>query len=166
MKDWKGFERGVAKMVVETFKDYGISNKDCFRTPMSGGHRYARQTDPGDLVISPRLRKLFPVHVECKCYATVNMAQFLFPVSAWKKSWKCSMWLKQMEEAKVGNLLPLLVFKENNGVIMAAFPLRGAFSSWAELSFKNKMVFKYHGEEWYMVRFETFLRKALARHDR
>lgn len=157
MKNWKGFERTVAKMVVEAFKDRGITSKDCYRTPMSGGHQYASKTDPGDLVISPRLRKLFNYHVECKCYATVNVAQFLTSVKRWKKSWKCTRWMKQVtldSQKNGGYYSPLLVFKENNGEILVA--LREP----QDCEFMQKLVFRYDHSDWIVVKFETFLRKV------
>jgi hypothetical protein len=161
VKNWKGFERTVAKMVVDTFKDRGITNKDCYRTPMSGGHRYASKTDAGDLVISPRLRKMFSFNVECKCYATVNLAQFLVPVKLWKKSWKCNRWLAQVtvaSEKQEGEwMTPLLIFKENNGEIMAAFPFDTVTVT---DEFRQRLVFQYEGREWIVVRFKTFLRKV------
>ena len=168
MKNWKGFERLVAKMIVETFKDYGITNKDAYRTPMSGGHRYASKTDAGDIVISPRLRKLFPFSVECKCYATVNLAQFLFPVKLWKKSWKCSRWLAQVKAASEKQeewLIPLLVFKENNrrddGGFSCEYRGRGVDTE----AFQQKLSFVYQNRQWIIVRFSKFLRKMGQVHD-
>ena len=155
------FERKVAHLVVNAFKDLGITSKDAYRTPMSGGHRYARKNDPGDVVISYRLRKIFNFHVECKCYATVKLDQFLVPVKLWKKSWKAAKWLKQMEDAAVKDMIPLLVFKENNGETFAAFPVVPSKVP----PFACKLLFVYHGEEWAVVRFVTFLRKVRARHD-
>ncbi len=165
MKNWKGFERDVAKAVVKTFADHGITNKDCFRTPQSGGHLYARQTDPGDLVISSKLRKLFPCHVECKAWASIRMDQFLVPVSQWKKSWNCRKWLAQMDEAAVDGLIPLLVFKENNGATLAAFPVDVHYG-FSNAAFQRKMSFWYQKREWNVVRFEAFLRKMRDLRDR
>lgn len=154
------FERKVAGMVVATFKDYGITSKDCYRTPLSGGHQYASKTDPGDLVISPKLRKLFNFHVECKSYASIRLDSFLYPVKAWKKSWKCSKWLAQIDAAKVGTLTPLLVFKENHGEILAAFPVRECDPA---LTFRCRLSFWYHGEEWLVVRFKKLLASIVKR---
>jgi hypothetical protein len=58
------FERLVAKQVI-TAAGKGFSRKDCYRTPMSGGHPYAGESD---LVLSEQLMKLFPWCVECKHY--------------------------------------------------------------------------------------------------
>lgn len=168
MKNWKGFERSIAKMIIETFKDYGITEKDSYRTPMSGGHRYASKTDSGDIVLSPKLRKLLPVSCECKCYATVNLGHFLVPMKEWKKSWQCKQWLAQVvaatERQDGEKLIPLLVFKENNGMIMAAFPV-GRLPFGAE-EFPYRIIFKYDGLPWNIVRFKTFLRKLKVEHDR
>lgn len=62
------FERHVSKVLIAAFEAYGVTAEDCYRTPQSGGHRFARKEDPGDLVISKRLQKLFPFCVECKFY--------------------------------------------------------------------------------------------------
>lgn len=159
MKSWKRFERSVAAQIVATFADLGIGNKDCYRTPMSGGHRYARKNDPGDVVISSRLRKYFPFHVECKCYATVDLSQFLVPMRLWKKSWYATKWLKQMEDAAVDGMIPLLIFKEDKGETLAAAPVQ------LGLGFVNRLNFVYQGREWNVVRFSTFLRKVRVRND-
>jgi hypothetical protein len=162
------FERKVAALVVEAFKDCGITSKDAYRTPLSGGHIHASKTDPGDLVISPRLRKLFPFHCECKAHATVNLAQFLVPVKAWKKSWKCNVWLAQMvaaaEKQEDEWLIPLLVFKENNGETMAAFPVGIGMGFGAEV-FPQRLQFVYRNTDWIIVRFSKFLRKLGLVHD-
>jgi hypothetical protein len=143
------FERQAAALIVCAFKDFGITKKDVYRTPGSGGHRYASKTDPGDLVISPKLRKLFPFSTECKSYARVRLAQFLYPVRLWKKSWKCQKWLLQLRQATEKQsadagewLIPLLVFKENNGEIMASFPVGTGVGFDAD-AFASRMVFVY-----------------------
>lgn len=112
------FERDVSKIVVRAFKQFGITQVDCYRTPSSGGHRYAKHEDPGDLVISRRLRKMFPWHVECKNDKRVDLQHFYMPFSKHKKTWVEQKWLKQAEDAAAlkgkGSLgRPMLVFKTN-----------------------------------------------------
>lgn len=60
-----GFERLVARMVVEAARKVNpdLTQKDCYRTPLSGGHPYG---DQADLVVSPRFAPSFPYLVECK----------------------------------------------------------------------------------------------------
>lgn len=111
------FERQVAKMIVEAFAEFGIDKKHCFRTPLSGGHRYAKECDPGDLVMSPELRKLFPFSVEAKSYRRLKWRELLSPL---KKSGQFYKWWQQACLAAVSNdLEPLLVFKENYSIPFA-----------------------------------------------
>lgn len=111
------FERQVAKMIVEAFSDHGIDSKHCYRTPLSGGHRYAKKCDPGDLVMSPELRKLFPFAVEAKSYKRLKWRELLSPL---KKSGQFYKWWQQAcLGATSQGLNPLLVFKENNSPIYA-----------------------------------------------
>lgn len=56
------FERKVAADLLSAAGP-GFRRADCYRTPMSGGHKYAGQ---GDLVISESLQKILPFVVECK----------------------------------------------------------------------------------------------------
>ncbi len=156
MKSWKNFERGVAKQVVATFKEHGIQDKDCYRTPLSGGHIHASKNDPGDLVISRRLRRLFPFHVECKAYNSINMAQLLVPFKRWKKSWKWSKWFAQVTKSCTDDeLIPLLVFKEDNGETIAAFPVGRCGKEFSD--FSVKLSFLYENQQWCVVRFKNLL---------
>ena len=159
------FERAVAKTIVMAFSRFGITNKDCYRTPSSGGHKYAKKEDPGDLVISPKLRKLFPFHVECKHYKRVE----LFPLwmlgsNAYKKSWKFKLWMEQATRAcgyvkkKPGALSPMVVFKANgNSPIMCLLPEKSMRSFPAV-----RLRFIHLGEVWYATRFDALL-KVLVR---
>jgi hypothetical protein len=115
------FERHIAKRIVDAFTEFGVTKVDCYRTPSSGGHRYAKEADPGDLVISERLRGVFPFHVECKHHRDVDLWTLL--VSPPKKSWKFFHWLRQAIEATTSdNLHPMVVFKANSMPILCAIP--------------------------------------------
>lgn len=116
-----GYENKTAKKVVAAFAAFGIRRKDCYRTPLSGGHKFASQKDPGDLIISKRLEKMFPFSVECKFYKKVKLWALWTPIEDQKKAWKFRIWLRQARKA-AGKKIPLLVFKENNGPDMCAFP--------------------------------------------
>lgn len=112
------FERKVAKLIIATFANKGINKEDCYRTPGSGGHRFASKTDPGDLVLSPALRELFNFSVECKHYAKLDWGVLL---SNRRKKGQFESWWRQCCKAAVDDAIPLLVFKRNNGNIYAMY---------------------------------------------
>ena len=117
-----GFERVVAGLIVATFERYGISKDDCYRTPGSGGHLRASKTDPGDLVISRKLRKYFNFSVECKFYKSLDWHRLM---STDKHKGHFSDWWEQCvrsAEAAKGNPTPLLIFKKNAGQIYCMYP--------------------------------------------
>jgi hypothetical protein len=105
------FERQVAKLIIKAFARFGIKKVDCYRTPLSGGHRFACKKQPGDLVISARLAKLFPFCVECKNNERWEMWHF---VSGLQEDSIESKWLRQALAETTGKRHPLLVFKKNN----------------------------------------------------
>lgn len=154
-----GYENRIAKEVIAAFACFGIKRKDCYRTPGSGGHRFAKKKDPGDLVISPKLRKMFPFSVECKFYKKVKLWALWWPVEDQKKSWRFRPWIRQARKAAKGTkLIPLLVFKENNGPDMAAFPATDA--AW-QLGFKKFATpflrTRWHNQTWMVVLLEDVL---------
>lgn len=112
------FERKVAKLIVANFAHVGITKQDCYRTPGSGGHRFAAKTDPGDLVLSPDLRERFPFSIECKHYANLDWNVLL---SNKKKKGQFESWWQQCCKSAVLDTVPLLVFKRNNGNIYAMY---------------------------------------------
>ena len=150
-----GFENKVAKIIVAAFAEYHITQRDCYRTPLSGGHRFAKHEDPGDLVISKKLRVIFPFHVECKFYKDVNLRPFWDPQKKWKPSWLPGQWLKQATDAckKSSIGMPMLVFKSNGEQILAAVPLKLRNSE----DIRPMLWFKYEGETWTLVRFSKLL---------
>src|SRR3954470_4184424 len=50
--------------------------KDCYRTPMSGGHKYAGESD---LVISPSLQRVVPFCIECKHHKSLRTSHLFHP---------------------------------------------------------------------------------------
>ena len=118
-----GFERVVAGLIVSTFEQYGITKLDCYRTPGSGGHRFASKVDPGDLVISRKLRKYFNFSVECKFYKSLDWHRLM---STDKNKGHFSEWwgqCVQSAEAAKGKPTPLLIFKKNAGQIYCMYPV-------------------------------------------
>lgn len=154
------FERRVAALVVKAFSSFGITKTDCYRTPLSGGHRFASKVDPGDLVMTKKLRKLFPFHVECKHYRKVELFPlWLMGSKAYKKAWKFRSWIKQASTASEGqakkfSMAPMVVFKGNGSApIMCLYPATAA-----QVHPSIRLVFKYEGEKWYATTFAEFLR--------
>lgn len=121
-KDWKEFERVVAKSLGAWF---GCTFR---RTPGSGAwgkqgqSRFSKASDAtrdfhGDIVAPPDAR--FPFSVECKTYACVELYQCLYgksPVYDW--------WKQCEDDAKSVGKLPLLVFKENRKQTLVAIDER------------------------------------------
>lgn len=153
------FERHVAKMVVATFECYGISNADCYRTPLSGGHLHASKLDPGDLVMSPKLRKYFPYSVECKSYKKLDWPKLLSPGKD-KGHW--TDWWQQCKKAS-GEALPLLVFRQNRSEIFVLFRANDGFDKmwecWSRIQAALKPFLRttLDGDVVKVVRFERFL---------
>lgn len=153
-----GFERQVAKLVVTAFDCMGVAKKDCYRTPGSGGHKYASKVDPGDLVISKRLRKYFPFHVECKFYRRVELWPLFTSIDKQKKAHKFKGWLAQTVRGNNGKLQPMLVWKENQGPIFCLVPQLMPLVT----KIPNKLKTHYNGEVWYAMLFSDML-KALVK---
>ena len=111
-KDWKGFERTVAKSLGAW---WGCIMR---RTPGSGAwgkqgqSRFNRKSLDatsefhGD-VCAPE-KSGFPFSVECKCYKTVGLYLFLYG-----KSEVLEWWKQCRQDARRHKKLPMLVFKEN-----------------------------------------------------
>lgn len=149
------FERQVAKMVVTAFADFGVKKRDCYRTPLSGGHIHAKHLDPGDLVISKKLKKFFPFHVECKFYRRVELWPLWLPIDKHKPAWKFKKWLDQTLKAcgPSKRHYPMLIWKENLGpvfcMVQEVVPL--------VLKIRCKHRTWYKGEKWFVMRFEDLL---------
>lgn len=149
------FERKVAAMVVSTFADKGITKEDCYRTPLSGGHRYAKGKDPGDLVISKKLEKYFPFATECKSYKSIYLPALWLPSKSWKKAWKFKQWLKQTCAACTEDRHPLLIFKGNGTPEFAVLPRLMTLT----VGLKPRLMIEYEGEEWMVVLFSNLLKR-------
>ena len=131
------FERQVAKDVIQAFAKYGITVKDAYRTPLSGGHFAASRTDPGDLVISPKLAEYFPFSVECKSCAKLDWA-LLFncpPTSHWTK------WMAQCMKA-AGSKPALVVFKGNRTPIFAMYAYKSMADFFPDISISHLQYIK------------------------
>jgi hypothetical protein len=149
-----GFENKVAKIVVATF---GMKGTDCYRTPSSGGHRFAKKKDPGDLVLSKRMRRVFPFSTECKSYKEINLLPFWRPEKK-HGAWEVRKWIAQAVAACNGkkDMYPLVVFKENQGEEMAILPEVMPYAA----QFKRYLKFQYNGQTWFVVRFKDLLKRC------
>jgi hypothetical protein len=118
------FERHVAKMIVKAFRRYGVKQKECWRSVLSGGH----EMSSGDLRMSRRMEKLFPWSVECKFRKKIRWTNlFLYPriTNSAERRWVA----QAGAGADKGTSKPLLVLKENHGPILAYGPI-GVHGQW------------------------------------
>lgn len=157
-----GFERDVAALILQ-HAGKKFTKADCYRTPLSGGHRFAREKDPGDLMMSPALDKRFPFTVECKRYKEIRYEHFISskPMSSWQEF----AWLQQAIDATAKKHSTLLVMQSNRGEIFCVIP----FNIWVnddheEMdSAASYAEFMYKDSGWVLVHFEKFLRLYFER---
>jgi hypothetical protein len=158
-----GFEREVAAMIL---KHAGprFTKADCFRTPLSGGHRFARESDPGDLQISPALTKVFPACVECKRYREISLEHFI--IRKKQRSWQEMRWLDQtISQTKPGQI-PILVFKANRGVTFCVVSLSALSGKWSIILPFTNVTFHYRNDSWVLMEFDVFLIRFFDGKDR
>lgn len=154
------FERVVAKAVIRSFARFGITIKDCYRTPMSGGHPAASLTSPGDLVVSARLAKLFPFSVECKRVEALSLDQ-LFQTGT--TTGLLQKFMQQAVRQAGQEWIPLLVVKKNHGPLLAVLPV-GEWgvvnrSEWGRglAKIRPQMLFRFAGADWTTVSLQKLL---------
>lgn len=136
------FERKIAKEIVKAYAKFGITQKDCWRSTLSGGH----DRSAGDLEISERLAKIFPFCLEMKHRKKIRFENFLLT----KKSEEGS-WIKQTLDgaAKAKGTIPVLVMRANNCPIYALVgrPSRG----------NVRVVLENEERQWRMMLWKDFL---------
>ena len=154
------FEREVAKLIIKAFACYGIKRKDCYRTPLSGGHRFASKLDPGDLVVSARMRKLFPFSVEAKHHKNITGLEWGALLCGNDPAELLSWWRQTVRAAKTRKLEPLLVFKQNFGRIFAMYRAQGLLTT---ASIYPCMRTRLGGESVRVVLFSKVLAKMVER---
>ena len=115
---------------------------------------YARQSDPGDLVIGPKLREHFPFHVECKHgYPNATLDRLLEDSEKWVKDHPFKMWFRQIENAQTDGMEPLIVYRQNHKEILCITKhYRAVFLDKPHLKFWYKM------SHWYVIPFKQFLK--------
>lgn len=147
------FELLIAKTILQAVGE-PFTKKDCYRTPLSGGHPY---TGDSDLQISPRLLRRFPFVVECK------HRKDWFPAVMFSPRKEEQNWLLQVSTAtaKVAPRIPLLVMRGNHTKIYGAAP-RSGLQPWLKrghLASIARLVFWYEGTPWWLVEWDTVLAK-------
>lgn len=147
------FERLVAAMVLEAIP--GFTKKDCYRTPLSGGHPVA---DSGDLVVSERLQKKFPFVVECKHVKDWNL-QWLWPPNSAVRSWITQA---QAAAKRMGTRRPwLLVMRGNNTPVYCLYEMQSKFNLPAPSELGPSHMVLCSNDEcllpYVVVRFDAFL---------
>lgn len=171
-----GFENEIAKLIRAVAVEYGFADDCCYRTPSSGGHRFAKKSDPGDLVVSPKLAKYFPFHIECKKQEIFELMHLLALPSIRMDSWAEFQWITQSIEAvKAAKPLrpPMVVCTKNRFPIYAIVDER-EWHKWnngfLEIpSHKPPMPhskFLYVGQTWLLMPFDYVLlrlKRSLSR---
>lgn len=145
------FELLATKLILAAAGE-GYSKEDCYRTPASGGHRFAGANDH---VISDRLREVFPFGVECKNEKTFRVQHF-FDLTA-----QLTGWHEQVlaAVARGGKLLkPLLVLKQERGNIYVAMLLEDwtAYRS-SSTKYPVTLLYRYERKFWVVLKFEDLL---------
>jgi len=140
------FERKIAKSIVKAFKHFGIEQRDCWRSVLSGGHSMSS----GDLTLSKKLEKLFPYAVECKHRKQIRWINFLLDKKSEEQSWLA----QALDGAlKREGLLPLLVMRANNFPIMVML-----------LDFREGKRVRLSGKSglyWSLTTWKDFIKKAV-----
>lgn len=136
------FERLLAADIV---KATGCKKRECYRTPLSGGHPFAC---PSDLQLSPRLQERFPFSVEAKHQKIFKLEMMFRPPKS------ITNWLQQCMDAscsanQIGNKIsPLVVMRGNRTLTYAAgySEAIAKFMGWSEnegIDYAPRLTFYY-----------------------
>jgi hypothetical protein len=148
------FERKVAKEIVAAAGRL-FKAKDCYRTPQSGGHRFAGKSD---LRISPSLQAILPFCVECKHHKDVRTHHF-FEFTAKMTSFHQQVLASAAKE----ELAPMLVVRGGDKQQYASMPIEAA-RAWAHgLEFdgsdmKPVLHYQAEGKHWIAIQWANFLK--------
>ncbi len=150
------FERVTAKMILDAaaLAHLKFGKEDCYRTPGSGGHVYAKKEQPSDLVMSDRLRKHFPVSIECKHYRKVDLS------TLFTKNGKVFEWLRQAIGASNG-YTPVVVFKWNASKVFCIYPSDALSLSSGHMSYTR---FFWKQRYWRVALFSDLLVSVFGKH--
>lgn len=165
----KAFEALVVKFLRLKF---GWTKIQCYRTPCSGGHRFASKTDPGDVFIAAECRDQFPYHIECKNtrHGMKAIHRFMQPEKSRLRSTE-HKWLAQAcKGATDDGRRPLLVFRAGS-VLYCAKKAGVTRTGMPGMNFEGVMIneksqkfsiilFKYEGLQWEILRFVDLLKRT------
>lgn len=143
------FERLVATAIR---KSLGGKTRDCYRTPMSGGHHSAAN---GDLVVSLDFVKYFPFAVECKHHRLWTPRRF-FSLTRNEASW-----LDQAETARTETCAPMLIARGHHTPIYAAYQVDD--DPGLEWESKPHLIFWYQEKKYVCMLLESLLENLVAR---
>jgi len=130
-------------------KTFSAGAKDCYRTPLSGGHH-----EKGDIVMGEALRRRFPYLVECKHSKAWTLAHVL-PMSK-----LMNQWLEQtFEEAKIEQRTPLLVLRGNYTTTYVVVP-KTQIHGFRLHNTLEHLQFYWRGKALVMMIFEDFLARS------
>ena len=150
------FERKVASMILRAAGS-AFAKKDCYRTPMSGGHPHAGESD---LVISPKLQTFFPYCVEIKHRKTWR------PDRVWRAKADEAEFLNQVIDASRRDEFgrkPLVVIRGNATEIFAMAKYNSLLKWTPPPQFPGRiLLFQHRGVWWGMFLFINML-EVLAR---
>jgi hypothetical protein len=119
---------------------------------VSGGHEFAGASD---LVISPRLRRMFPFCVECKHRANFRLEH----VFGLNKDF-CSYHAQVIEacEREGNTRAPMVVIRGNGGAIFASIPVQSLREMNLELPAEAAVIiYRYEQRLWIMTEFDDLL---------
>jgi len=110
----KRFERKVVAIMREAFD---LDVKDCYRTPLSGGHFAASKEDPGDLFLGQVFQMSMPkpLCIECKNSKNFNITRF-HKFDEPKSSWGETRALHQVMKAAGTDKAPVLIFNHGQKI--------------------------------------------------
>lgn len=159
------FERLVARQILEA-AGHGFSKEDCFRTPLSGGHPYAGASD---LVISPKLLRIFPFCVECKHRASFRLEHFFHPTKELISYHDQVLQAVKKDRIRIdfdpdkppAKRAPLLVIKGGHGCdAVVAMPehISALYLKNQNCLFDPSLNYCYGGQTWTACKFPTLLK--------
>ena len=146
------FERLVAQSIR---KSLGGKLKDCYRTPMSGGHHSAAK---GDLVVSLDFVRYFPFAVECKHHRLWTPRRF-FSLTKSEESW-----LDQAETARTETCAPMLIARGHHTPIYSVY--RVSDDPGLDWLLQPHMIFWYQDHKYVVMTLDALLRVLVLRKDR
>lgn len=153
------FERKLAGDIVEVT---GCEKRECYRTPLSGGHPFAC---PSDLQMSERLRKAFPFSLEAKHRKNWRLDQ-LFTGNKEFESWLIQSSDAASSDNQIGvKVSPLVVVRANFGNTYAVGLQTelSRFMGWDKgLRRPTRLLLKFNTKTWVMVLWPDVLKRLGA----